>query len=125
MDREKLKIGILGCGRVCEHYIDKIFIPGRVGDLYEIVACCDVDNVKSNNVGKKLSCQPYNNIDEFVKHKNMEIVVILTKSGQHFNHKQTCLENIFLLHNGVLENLKSEMLKVNQEYYHHRLLRLL
>ena len=52
MDKEKLKIGILGCGRVCEHYIDKIFIPGRVGDLYEIVACCDVDNVKSNNVGK-------------------------------------------------------------------------
>ena len=36
MDKNKLKIGILGCGRVCEHYIDKIFIPERVGDLYEI-----------------------------------------------------------------------------------------
>ena len=71
MDKEKLKIGILGCGRVCEHYIDKIFIPGRVGDLYEIIACCDVDNVKSNNVGKKLSCQPYNNINEFVKHLSL------------------------------------------------------
>ena len=93
MDKEKLKIGILGCGRVCEHYIDKIFIPGRVGDIYEIVACCDVDNVKSNNIGKKLSCQPYNNINEFVKHKNMEIVLILTKSGQHFDHAKICLVN--------------------------------
>ena len=80
MDKEKLKIGILGCGRVCEHYIDKIFIPGRVGDIYEIVACCDVNNVKSNNVGKKLSCQPYNNINDFhilMFHKFVNIVVRL------------------------------------------------
>ena len=91
MDKNKLKIGILGCGRVCEHYIDKIFIPERVGDLYEIVACCDVDKVKSDNVGKKLSCQAYNNIDEFVKHKSMEMVVILTRSGQHYDHAKICL----------------------------------
>ena len=91
MDKNKLKIGILGCGRVCEHYIDKIFIPERVGDLYEIVACCDVDKAKSDNVGKTLRCQAYNNIDEFVKHKSMEMVVILTRSGQHYDHAKICL----------------------------------
>ena len=91
MHKDKLKIGILGCGRVCEHYIDKIFIPERVGDLYEIVACCDVDKAKSDNVGKTLRCQAYNNIDEFVKHKSMEMVVILTRSGQHYDHAKICL----------------------------------
>ena len=93
MDKKKLKIGILGCGRVCEHYIDKIFIPGRVGDLYEIVACCDVDKIKSESVGERLNCKPYYTLDKFLRHKSMEIVVILTKSGQHYEHAKICLLN--------------------------------
>ena len=32
---------------MCEHYIQKIFIPERVGNLYEVVAVCDVDIEKS------------------------------------------------------------------------------
>ena len=43
MNKEKIKIGILGCGRVCEHYIEKILISERVGTLYQVIACCDVD----------------------------------------------------------------------------------
>ena len=93
MSKEKLKIGILGCGRVCEHYIEKIFIPERVGTLYEIVACCDVDENKSNYVGSVFSCKSYISIEDFVKHKDMEVVVILTKSGQHYQHAKICLSN--------------------------------
>ena len=52
MVRKKLKLGILGCGRVCEHYIEKILIPERVGELYEVVACCDVDEKKSKYVAE-------------------------------------------------------------------------
>ena len=59
MNKEKIKIGILGCGRVCEHYIKKIFISEIVGDIYQIVACCDVDKKKSNYVGDIFSCKPY------------------------------------------------------------------
>ena len=93
MKKEKLKIGILGCGRVCEHYINKILIPERVGNLYQVIACCDVDKNKSNYVGKKFSCKSYNSIDEFVRHKGMEVVIILTKSGQHYEHAKICLLN--------------------------------
>ena len=46
MSKQQIKIGILGCGRVCEHYIQKIFISKRVGSLYQVVACCDVDKKK-------------------------------------------------------------------------------
>ena len=53
MVRKKLKLGILGCGRVCEHYIEKILIPKRVGELYEVVACCDVDKNKNKFVLEK------------------------------------------------------------------------
>ena len=93
MSEEKIKIGILGCGRVCDHYIQKILISERVGTLYEVVACCDVDKKKSSYVGNIFSCKSYNTIDEFVQHENMEIVIILTKSGQHYEHSKICLLN--------------------------------
>ena len=93
MNKKKLKLGILGCGRVCQHYIEKILIPERVGDLYEVVACCDVDKNKSNNVAKSLSCKAFSDINDFVQYKGMEIVVILTKSGQHYEHAKLCLSN--------------------------------
>ena len=93
MNKQKIKIGILGCGRVCEHYIQKIFISERVGNLYQVVACCDVDKKKSNYVGNIFSCKSYDSIEEFVQQDNMEVVVILTKSGQHFEHSKICLAN--------------------------------
>ena len=93
MNKEKIKIGILGCGRVCEHYIQKILISERVGTLYQVIACCDVDKKKSTYVGNIFSCRSYNNIEEFVQHKEMEVVVILTKSGQHYEHSKICMLN--------------------------------
>ena len=50
MNKEKIKIGILGCGRVCEHYIQKILVPERVGNLFEVIAVCDIDIRKSTYV---------------------------------------------------------------------------
>ena len=93
MTKEKIKIGILGCGRVCEHYIQKILISERVGTLYQVIACCDVDKKKSTYVGNIFSCRSYNDIEEFVQHKEMEVVVILTKSGQHYEHSKICMLN--------------------------------
>ena len=46
---------------------------------YDIVACCDVDENKSNYVGSVFSCKSYISIEDFVKHKDMEVVVILLK----------------------------------------------
>ena len=57
----------------------KNFNSERVGTLYDIVACCDVDENKSNYVGSVFSCKSYISIEDFVKHKDMEVVVILTK----------------------------------------------
>ena len=91
----KLKLGILGCGRVCKHYMEKILIPGRVGELYEVVACCDVDESKSKYVAETFSCKAFNDINEFVQYKGMEVVLILTKSGQHYEHSKLCLSNHF------------------------------
>ena len=63
MVRAKLKLGILGCGRVCRHYIEKILIPERVGELYDVVACCDIDPKKSKYVAERFSCKAFNDIE--------------------------------------------------------------
>ena len=93
MVKTKMKLGILGCGRVCDHYIEKILIPERVGELYEVVACCDVDENKCKHVAQIFSCKAFNDINEFVQYEDMEVVVILTKSGQHYEHAKLCLSN--------------------------------
>ena len=93
MVKTKIKLGILGCGRVCEHYIEKILIPERVGELYDVVACCDVDPKKSKYVAERFSCKAFNDIEEFVQYESIEVVVILTKSGQHYEHAKICLSN--------------------------------
>ena len=93
MDKTKLKLGVLGCGRICEHYLEKILISERVGTLYQVVACCDVDKEKSTHVANIFSCKPYNDIEDFIKHKSMEVVLILTKSGQHYEHSKICMSN--------------------------------
>ena len=115
MNKEKIKIGILGCGRVCEHYIQKIFIPERVGNFYEVVAVCDVDRKKSNYVANIFSCKSYNNIQEFVQQKNMEVVVILTKSGQHYEHSKICLSNYL---NVIVEKPLSLRIEHAQDLMH-------
>jgi len=93
MVKTKIKLGILGCGRVCDHYIEKILIPERVGELYDVVACCDVDPKKSKYVAERFSCKAFNDIEEFVQYESIEVVVILTKSGQHYEHAKICLSN--------------------------------
>ena len=85
MVSKKLKLGILGCGRVCRHYLEKILTPERVGELYEVVACCDVDEIKSKYVAETFSCKPFNDINEFIQYKGMEIVVILTIGSINVN----------------------------------------
>ena len=42
---------------------------------------------------KYFSFKSYDSIEEFIRHKGMEVVIILTKSGQHFEHSKLCLEN--------------------------------
>ena len=58
MKNRKVKFGMLGCGRVAEHYrimlneIDPI-------ESIDIVACCDIDKVKAKNMSIAFQCNSY------------------------------------------------------------------
>ena len=53
MKLKKVKIGIIGCGRVFEHYL-KIFKKRKIRD-YEIVAICEKKNNSIKYVFKKIT----------------------------------------------------------------------
>ncbi len=95
MNENIMKIGILGCGRVCDHYIDKILKKDKIRKLFKVIACCDLDPRKSNRIATILDCKSFQDINEFLDSNDMDMVLVLTKSGQHYEHAKVCIENNF------------------------------
>ena len=52
MLKNKLNIGILGCGRIFDHYIGKILCSSELINLYKVVAVCDTDQEKAQRAGE-------------------------------------------------------------------------
>ena len=84
---------LLGCGRVCQHYVttlkDRPDLPIRVTHV------CDTDAVKAKQVASVLACEALFSIDDVVTVSGNDFVVVLTPSGDHFEHSKKLLENGF------------------------------
>ena len=52
---KKIKIGIVGCGRIAQHY-EMIFKSGDVTN-FEIIAVCDLDIKKAEKLSEKFNCK--------------------------------------------------------------------
>ena len=90
-----VKIGIIGCGRVFEHYL-KIFKKRKIRD-YEIVAICEKKIPLLNMYSKKLHCMKFSNYQKMLKKlKNkIDLIIVLSPSGNHYKHSKLALENNF------------------------------
>ncbi len=95
MKLKKVKIGIIGCGRVFEHYL-KIFKKRKIRD-YEIVAICEKKIPLLNMYSKKLHCMKFSNYQKMLKKlKNkIDLIIVLSPSGNHYKHSKLALENNF------------------------------
>ena len=87
---KKIKIGIIGCGRVGDFYF-KILKSKKIKN-FKLVSVCDVDIQKTIKFKNKFNCKTfklYNDPDFF---KNLDAVLILTPSGSHFKIAKFFLE---------------------------------
>ena len=91
MNENIMRIGILGCGRVCDHYIDNILKKEKIKKLFKVIACCDVDSEKSSRIASILDCKSFQDINDFLYNNDMDMVLVLTKSGQHYEHAKVCI----------------------------------
>lgn len=90
MKKKFLKVGVIGCGRVFDHYMD-LFTKKKI-PLMKIVACCD-KNLKIFNK-KKLSkdIKNYTKLSDMLNRENLDLVLILSPSGLHFKHAKYAME---------------------------------
>jgi predicted dehydrogenase len=89
--RPLINIGIVGCGRVAQHY-KGIFGRGIVKN-YLISAVCDIEPQKANLLGSELNAKSFYSLEEMLRHTQLDLVLVLTPSGLHYSHSKAILDS--------------------------------
>ena len=111
------KIGIIGCGRVAEHYL-KLAKEGLTPFL-EYTAWFDTNPKKSYSFQTKFGGKSFETLDKFLSSDEFEAVLILTPSGSHYRtalevmkfKKHLVVEKPICLKFDELKNLKKKALE--------------
>ena len=79
---KKLKVGIVGIGRICSNHAEEI---ASFPELFELVACADhVPERLTEEVPPQLEkCAKYDSLDAMLKHPDLDMVVIATRNPDH------------------------------------------
>lgn len=81
---KKIKIGIVGCGRVAQHY--GYFFSRHLIKNFKIEFCCDLNLEKSKNLANILKTNYGTSFKRLVTKYSIDLAIILTESGKHFDH---------------------------------------
>lgn len=80
LDR-KIKLGLVGCGRISANHIKAI--QDNHADL-ELVAICDIDSKRLEETAKQApNAKQYANLEDLLKDTSIDLVSICTPSGLH------------------------------------------
>lgn len=98
IQNKKIKIALIGCGRIAERHLDAIKFHKEAIDL---VAICDLDDNRldyvnsfiNDNINANHRVRKFNSYEDLIleiknKKLNLDLIVLLTPSGMH--PKQTC-----------------------------------
>lgn len=84
-----IRIGILGAGRVAQHY-RQIFDSGVVTG-FEIVGISDIDYDAARSLAVRWQCPVFDTLASMVCLARPDLVFILTPSGMHYRHASEAL----------------------------------
>ncbi|MET3839677.1 Gfo/Idh/MocA family oxidoreductase [Bradyrhizobium sp. OAE829] len=79
-----IKFGLLGCGRIAKRHAD-LLGGGHIAGA-KLVAVCDVVRERADAIASRFGVPAFYSIDEFLNHKDMQAVSVLTPSGMHPAH---------------------------------------
>jgi len=79
---EKLtRFAIIGCGRIAQRHAEHIAKHGT------LVAVCDIDNVKADDLASKYDAKPFYFIDDLLASENkIDVVSVCSPNGLHAEH---------------------------------------
>ena len=90
MSKNKINVAIIGCGRIAGHHCRSI----KNIEGFNLVAVCDLEIQKANTFANEFNIQAYDNYKKmFFDNPNINIVVIATPSGMHFEHTIDIIKN--------------------------------
>ena len=87
---KKIKIVILGCGRIASHYV-KIFKSKKINNC-KLVGFFDININKASFFAKKFSTKAFANLDKMLDETITDLAIILTPSGLHYAHTKQVLK---------------------------------
>lgn len=89
----KIKIALVGCGRIAKNHVNAI--QHHAKDL-ELCAICDTNEQHLTNFHRQYSVPAYTNLEMMVKASDADVVILCTPSGLHAD--QACLAAKFGKH---------------------------
>ncbi len=86
----RIKFAIVGCGRIAQRHAEHIKNNG------ELVAVCDIEVKKANELAIKYGCNSYSDIDELLlEERDIDVVAICSPNGLHAEHTIKALDAKF------------------------------
>lgn len=79
---KKLRFALVGCGRISNKHCEAL----SALDEAELVAVCDINKGRAQQLGKKIRVANYSDYNEMLKREEVDVVNILTPSGMHAEH---------------------------------------
>jgi UDP-N-acetyl-2-amino-2-deoxyglucuronate dehydrogenase len=76
----KIKIAIVGCGRISKNHFDSI---ERHKDEFELAAICDIDPVVLSEHAERYKVPAYRDLEEMLDKEQLDLVALCTPSGIH------------------------------------------
>jgi UDP-N-acetyl-2-amino-2-deoxyglucuronate dehydrogenase len=84
---DKIRFAIIGCGRIGQRHAE------HINKLGVLVAVCDVEKQKAEQVANNFGGNIYSDIDELLRkeQENIDVISICTPNGLHAHHSITSL----------------------------------
>ena len=84
MKNKNIRIAIIGCGRVAQHY-KRMFVSGVVSN-WKLVGFCDILSDRSEYFAEHFKAKSFKNFESMLESEKPDLVLILTPSGLHYQH---------------------------------------
>jgi UDP-N-acetyl-2-amino-2-deoxyglucuronate dehydrogenase len=84
---KKIRIAIIGCGRIAQRHAEHINNKGV------LAAVCDIDKEKADQLANQYKAKPFYNIEELLKSDlSLDVISICTPNGLHAEHSIKALK---------------------------------
>jgi len=83
----KIRIAIVGCGRISKNHFDSIYAHQN---NIELISICEVNQKKLNEYEKEFDVKGYSNLEDMLESEKLDLVAICTPSGIHASQTEMC-----------------------------------